>query len=48
VDELLQRSEKGGGGLLSRIITGDKTWVHHYNPLTKKKVSGMTSVVATQ
>jgi hypothetical protein len=33
--ERLQRSEKDGGNFLSRIITGDETWVHHYDPLTK-------------
>jgi hypothetical protein len=30
---LLQRSETGDA-FLSKMITGDETWVHHYNPLT--------------
>jgi hypothetical protein len=34
--ELIQRSEKDRDAFLSRIITGDETWVHHYDPLTNK------------
>jgi hypothetical protein len=33
--ELLQRSEKDRDASLSRIIIGDETWIHHYNPLRK-------------
>jgi hypothetical protein len=35
--ELLQRSEKEGDIFLSRIITGEETSVHHYDPLTKRQ-----------
>jgi hypothetical protein len=33
--ELLHHSEKDGDAFMSRIITSDETWVHHYNPQTK-------------
>jgi len=32
--KLIQRSEKDGDAFLSRIIIGDETWIHHYDPLT--------------
>ena len=35
--EILQRSEKHGDYFLSRIITGDETWIHLYDPLTKRQ-----------
>jgi hypothetical protein len=34
--ELLQRSEDDGDAFLSRAITGDESWVHHFDPLTKR------------
>jgi hypothetical protein len=27
---------RGGGGVLQRIVTGDGTWVHHYDEHTRK------------
>jgi hypothetical protein len=33
--ELLQHFENEGDGFLYRIITGDETWVHHYDPENK-------------
>ena len=30
--ELLQFSEKDGDAFLSNIMTGDETWLHHYDP----------------
>ena len=30
--ELLERFEKEGEDFLKQIITGDETWVHHYDP----------------
>jgi hypothetical protein len=35
--EVLQRNETDGDVFLSRIITGDITWVHRYDPLTKRQ-----------
>jgi len=35
--ELLKRSDAEGEALLYRIITGDETWAHHYEPETKKQ-----------
>jgi hypothetical protein len=35
--ELLQRFENEGDGFLYRRITGDKTWVHYYNPEEKRQ-----------
>ena len=34
--ELLKRFEAEGDGFLGRIVTGDETWVHYYQPETKK------------
>jgi len=34
--ELLQCSKKKGDAFLPRIITGDGTWVHHYNTMMKR------------
>jgi hypothetical protein len=35
-------------GFLSRIVNGDGTWIHHYDPLTKR-INGMASpVIARQ
>jgi hypothetical protein len=36
-EELIQHSETGKDAFLSKIITGDETWVHHYDPLTKRQ-----------
>jgi hypothetical protein len=30
-EELLQRLEAEGDGFLSRIVTGDETWVHYHH-----------------
>jgi len=35
--ELLGRFETEGEDFLKRIITGDETWVHHYDPEKKKR-----------
>ena len=35
--ELLERSDADGEAFLSRIITGDETWAHHYEPETNKQ-----------
>ena len=35
--ELLQRFETDGEAFLSRIITGDESWVHHFAPETKRQ-----------
>lgn len=32
---LLQRTMKEGDPFLSKIITGDEPWIHHYDPLAK-------------
>lgn len=32
----LQRYNEEGGEMLSRIVTGDETWVHHYQPESKQ------------
>jgi hypothetical protein len=34
--ELLRRYETEGDGFLQRIVTGDESWVHHFQPETKK------------
>jgi len=34
--ELLKRFEAEGDHFLGRIVTGDETWVHYYQPETKK------------
>jgi hypothetical protein len=33
--EFLQRTVKEGDPFLSKIITGDEAWIHHYDPLAK-------------
>ena len=35
--ELLERFEKEGENFLKKIITGDETWVHHYDPENKRQ-----------
>jgi histone-lysine N-methyltransferase SETMAR len=35
--ELLQQYEQPGDNFLSRIITGDESWVHYYEPETKRQ-----------
>jgi hypothetical protein len=35
--ELLERFGAEGEAFLSRIITDDETWVHHYEPKTKRQ-----------
>jgi len=35
--ELLERFEKEGEDILKKIITGDETWVHHYDPENKRQ-----------
>ena len=32
----LQRYKTEGEAMLERIVTGDETWVHHYQPETKQ------------
>ena len=34
---LLERYNREGDNFLKRIITGDETWVHHYEPETKRQ-----------
>jgi len=35
--ELLERFEKEGEDVLKKIITGDETWVHHYDLENKRQ-----------
>jgi len=35
--ELLERFEKVGEDVLKKTITGDETWVHHYDPENKRQ-----------
>ncbi len=35
--DFLERYERDGEEMLSSIVTGDETWVHHITPSTKKK-----------
>ena len=35
--ELLERFEKEGEDFLKKIITGDETWVHYYDPENKRQ-----------
>ena len=35
--ELLERFETEGEDFLKKIITGDETWVHHYDPENKRQ-----------
>ena len=35
--ELLERFEKEGEDFLKKIITGDETWVNHYEPENKRQ-----------
>jgi hypothetical protein len=32
---LLEQYNREGHNFLNRIITGDETWIHHYEPETK-------------
>jgi len=34
---LLEQYNREGDSFLNRIITGDETWVHHYEPETKRQ-----------
>jgi len=34
---LLERFDAEGEAFLSRIVTGDETWAHHYEPETKRQ-----------
>jgi predicted DNA-binding transcriptional regulator len=34
-EELLQESKEDSIGFLGRIVTGDETWIHHYDPLSQ-------------
>ena len=34
---LLERYNREGDNFLNHIITGDETWVHHYEPETKRQ-----------
>jgi hypothetical protein len=35
--ELLEHFDAEGEAFLSRIVTGDETWVHHFEPETKRQ-----------
>jgi histone-lysine N-methyltransferase SETMAR len=35
--ELLERFENEGDNFLTRIVTGDETWLHYYEPETKRQ-----------
>lgn len=35
--DLLERFDAEGEAFLSRIVTGDETWVHHFEPETKRQ-----------
>lgn len=35
-EDLLWRAERDGDAFLSRIVTGDETWVHYHQPETKR------------
>ena len=35
--EVLERFDKEGEDLLKKIITGDETWVRHYDPENKRQ-----------
>lgn len=35
--ELLAQYEDGGDDFLQRIVTGDETWLHHFEPETKRQ-----------
>lgn len=35
--ELLAQYEDGGDDFLARIVTGDETWLHHFEPETKRQ-----------
>ncbi len=37
----LERYERDGEEMLSRIVTEDETWVHHFTPSTKKKFDSL-------
>ena len=33
-EEALEQWNTLGYGILGRLVTGDETWIHHYDPLT--------------
>jgi hypothetical protein len=35
--QFLHRYGREGEGLLERIVTGDETWVHHFEPESKQQ-----------
>ncbi len=35
--ELLQRYDREGEAFLRRVLTGDESWVHHYDPESKRQ-----------
>jgi hypothetical protein len=35
--ELLAQYENGGYDFPARIVTGDETWLHHFEPETKRQ-----------
>jgi hypothetical protein len=35
--DLLERFDAEGEAFLPRIVTGDETWVHHFEPETKRQ-----------
>ncbi|GFS22655.1 histone-lysine N-methyltransferase SETMAR [Elysia marginata] len=35
--ELLKHYEEEGEELIQRIVTGDESWIHHYNPESKRQ-----------
>jgi histone-lysine N-methyltransferase SETMAR len=35
--ELLAQYGNGGDDFLARIVTGDETWLHHFEPETKRQ-----------
>jgi histone-lysine N-methyltransferase SETMAR len=35
--DLLSRYEADGESFLSRIVTGDEIWIHHFEPETKRQ-----------
>jgi len=37
--EKLDRYDKEGNAFLERNITGDETWVHHYEPECKRQIT---------
>ena len=41
--DLLNQYEAEGDSFLDRIITGDETWCHHYEPESKWQVQGVAT-----